>query len=76
MAYVAPATAKSTVLAFVSREADVTNILVAMTMTTNLAVKLIMASQRMTGAKRRKVVSGAKPKRAARAVHDRGKTWT
>jgi hypothetical protein len=74
MAYVAPATAKSTVLALVSIEMDVTNMLVASTISISLAVRLTIKLQMMTGARRRNTTNGARMIRAAWVVQDRGRT--
>lgn len=71
-----PATARSTVLAFVKRHTQKTNVTVAPTMTTNLAAMLSIRLHTITGASRRNAIRGLRIALATVTVEDRGKMCT
>lgn len=74
--YVAPATARSTVLAFVKRQTQRTKVTVAPTMTTNLAAMFSIKLHITTGASRRNAIKGLRIALATVTVEDRGKMCT
>lgn len=76
VSYVAPATARSTVLAFVKRHTQRTKVTVAPTMTTNLAAMLSIRLHMTTGANRRNAIRGLRIALAAVTVEDLGKICT
>jgi hypothetical protein len=76
VSYVAPATARSTVLAFVNRHTQRTKITVAPTMTTSLAAMLSIKLHITTGANRRNAIRGLRIALATVTVEDRGKMCT
>lgn len=71
--HVAPTTAKSAALAFVSRDTTQVNTPVDTIMTISRAVRLTMELQITTGASSRKAMSGLKIARATMSVLARGK---
>jgi len=66
--YVAPATANSTVLGFVSKDRAMTKMLAAAITTASRALGLSSALQIATGARSRQRMDGAKRARATRCV--------
>jgi hypothetical protein len=74
--YVAPATAKSIVLAFIMNDAQQIKIPVAAITMNILAVMLSMELHITTGASNRIAMRGLRIARAALIVEDRGNIWT
>ena len=74
--YVAPATANSTVLAFVSRDNNITKVLAAMAMIASLAFKLLTALQTITGIRTSNIMKGAIIARVVLLVKVRERIWT
>lgn len=72
VAYVAPATASSTVLVLVKPDNTTMKPVVAIVITTSLAVKLLTKLQMMTGIKSRTMMNGAIRILAARVIDDAG----
>ncbi|PNP80520.1 hypothetical protein FNYG_06119 [Fusarium nygamai] len=71
--HVAPATANSTVLAFVNRDMQQTNAAVDIIMMANLAAWLLIILQITTGASNKNTMRGLKIARATISVEERKK---